>query len=416
MTRSGIGGMTVRIGRTKGISILALGLMGAAVAAQAQDSTVAEIVEIAVPSGPGASAPSIFALEDGRVALSWTEPAAQGHAVKVAVGNETGWSVPATVVAANDLIVNWADFPSVAVLPDGTLAVHWLKETDITTYSYDVNIALSHDNGETWSDPVIPHRDRTLSQHGFVTLLPVSDNRLSVFWLDGRDYGSDDTGAMQLRSADLAADGTLSSETVLDLRTCSCCQTSAAMAGDDTLLVAYRDRTEEEVRDISVVRRVDGVWSDPGSVHADGWEISGCPINGPAIGASGTDAVVAWFTAPMGAPAVKVAFSRDTGASFDPPFRIDSGEAAGRVDAQFLPDGSAVVTWVEWTRAGEILRLCRVTPDAGCRTPQAIAVNSAAGSINFPRMAVSGNDVYIAWSQPGARQRPDMIRMAVARY
>lgn len=416
MIMTGIGDTAFRFGGATWISMLTMGAIGAAVAAQAQDGTVADIVEIPVPAGPGASEPSIFALADGRVALSWTEPAAQGHAVKIAFGNQTGWSVPTTVVAASDLIVNWADFPSVAVLPDGTIAVHWLKETDIASYSYDVNIALSRDNGETWSDPVVPHRDGTQSQHGFVTLLPVSDTRLAVFWLDGRDYGTGDTGAMQLRSATLDTDGTLSSETLLDLRTCSCCQTSAAVADDDTLLVAYRDRTAEEVRDISVVRRVDGDWTDPRPVHADGWEISGCPINGPAIDAEGTGAVVAWFTAPMGEPAVKVAFSRDTGASFGPPFRIDSGEAAGRVDAQFLPDGSAAVTWVEWTGQGEKLRLCRVTPDAGCRTPQTVAVNAAAGSINFPRMAVSGNDVYITWSQPGVPRTPDTIRMTVARY
>jgi len=126
----------------------------------------------------------------------------------------------------------------------------------VTSFSYDVNIALSSDKGETWSAPVVPHRDGTQSQHGFVTLLPVSDSRFEVFWLDGREYGTEDTGAMQLRSASLDADGTLSPESLLDSRACSCCQTSAAVAGDGSILVAYRDRTVEEVRDISVVRKV----------------------------------------------------------------------------------------------------------------------------------------------------------------
>jgi len=416
MIMAEMGKIAFKFGGATRMSGLALGVFCAAFTAQAQEQVGATVAEIPVPAGPGSSEPSLFALADGRIAVSWTEPTEAGHAVKVALGNEAGWSAPSTVVAAGDLIVNWSDFASVAVLPDGTMAAHWLKETDVTSFSYDVNIALSSDKGETWSAPVVPHRDGTQSQHGFVTLLPVSDSRFEVFWLDGREYGTEDTGAMQLRSASLDADGTLSPESLLDSRACSCCQTSAAVAGDGSILVAYRDRTVEEVRDISVVRKVAGAWSEPRLVHADGWEISGCPVNGPAIDAEGSDAVVAWFTAAQSDPAVKVAFSRDSGASFDAPFRIDGGEAAGRVDTLLLQDGSAVVSWVEWTRLGEILRLCRVTPEDGCPAPQAVALNTAAGSINFPRMAGSGEEIYIAWGQPAAGRTPAGIRMIVARY
>ena len=49
----------------------------------------------------------------------------------------------------------------------------------------------------------------------------------------------------------------------------------------------YRDRTEAEIRDIAIVRLVDGIWSDPALVSADGWEIAGCPVNGPAIDSAG---------------------------------------------------------------------------------------------------------------------------------
>src|SRR5690606_40682603 len=59
----------------------------------------------------------------------------------------------------------------------------------------------------------------------------------------------------------------------------------------------YRDRTVDEIRDIHVARLEDGAWRTLPAVHADNWKIAGCPVNGPAIAATGNDAVVAWFSA-----------------------------------------------------------------------------------------------------------------------
>jgi len=367
-----------------------------------------KISEVDLPVAHGAQEPSLFSTDGGRVWMSWTEPVADGFAVKTAIGGATGWSEPQTVVSSDALFVNWADFPSVAAFPDGTLVAHWLNKNGPSSYDYDVNIALSADLGISWGDIIIPHRDRSRRQHGFVSLLPVATDRLLVVWLDGRAYDADAldeyedafANAIQLRATNLASDGTLSDNTLIDVRTCSCCQTSAAVTGDGVVLVAYRDRTEGEIRNISLVRLADGVWSDPATIHADGWEISGCPVNGPAIDAMAQTAVVAWFSGANDIPVVNVAFSNDGGLNFDNAIRVDIGEAAGRVDVVLLDEGSALVSWVEWTDVGEALLVCRATPATGCGTPQTVTLNDAAGSINFPRMVRNGNDVFIAWTQP----------------
>ena len=168
-----------------------------------------------------------------------------------------------------------------------------------------------------------------------------------------------------------------------------------------------------------MVRLVDGAWSEPASIHADGWEISGCPVNGPAIDTEGERAVVAWFTAADDVPVVNVAFSDDAGESFGRAIRIDAGQAAGRVDVLQLGDGSALVSWVEWTDAGEALLVCRALPESRCSDPQEITLSDAARSINFPRMVLAGDGVYIAWTQPLSEQStdPDLdvtIRMVLA--
>ena len=252
----------------------------------------------------------------------------------------------------------------------------------------------------------------------------MTQDRLLAVWLDGRAYDiNGDEGefanSIQLRATTIGSDGSLSDDVALDLRTCSCCQTSAAVAGDGTVLVAYRDRTAGEIRDISVMRRVAGNWSKPATVHADGWEISGCPVNGPAIDAVGENVIVTWFTAARDVTAVKIAFSDSVGESFAPAIRIDQGSATGRVDALYLGDGSALVSWVEWTEAGEVLYACRTHPVTGCTAPQVIVTNRQAGTIDFPRMAQGRDGVYIAWTQPLADksagpERDLTIRMVLA--
>ena len=157
-----------------------------------------------------------------------------------------------------------------------------------------------------------------------MTVLPDDGGRLLALWLDGRNYaatgafasGDAASDAMQLHTTILDADGSLSDSTLLDARTCTCCQTSAVVTDSGKVLVVYRDRSEDEIRDISILRMVDGVWSQPVSVSRDGWQIEGRPVNGPAIDSKGRRAVVAWFTAADNLPKVKLAFSDDEGESF----------------------------------------------------------------------------------------------------
>ena len=386
-------------------------VLGMVTSVAAEDLHIFE--EIPLPVGMDAREPSLHTSRDGRLLMSWTEANGPSFAMKIAVLDHGTWSEPRTVVASPDLFVNWADFPSVAAFADGTLIAHWLQKSGRSSYDYDVSIALSPDDGITWNPPIVPHADGTKAQHGFVTLAPSGDDVVAV-WLDGRAYdgalveGGAISGQMQLRSAVIKSDGSMTPDVAIDFTSCSCCQTSAAVAGD-ALLVAYRDRTDEEIRDISLTAFRDGRWSAPVPVHQDNWELSGCPVNGPAIDASDDKVVVAWFTGAGDVPAVKVAFSSDAGVSFGDALRIGEGEPIGRVSALMLDDGTALISWVEWHGADEALMICDVTPD-GCDAPHRLAVNSEVNSINFPQIASTPDGIYVAWTQPLPDGR-DTIRM-----
>ncbi|PWJ21414.1 sialidase family protein [Jannaschia seohaensis] len=373
------------------------------------DSIFTTIASVPSPAGAGGREPSVFATTDGDVLMSWTEPEGAGFAVRMALFDGATWAPAETIITSDELFVNWVDIPSVVAFEDGTLAAHWLQRAGRATYAYNVVLSLSKDGGESWADPIVPHKDRQGVQHGFVSLLPRGEDML-VIWLDGREYAGGGADApeggfsdsMQLRATRLTAEGDLSEDISVDARTCSCCQTSAALTGDGVAIVAYRDRTETEIRDISVVRYSEDGWSEPVTVHRDGWQIAGCPVNGPAVDARGGNAVVAWFTAPDDKPAVMASFSEDGGRSFLPPHRLDLGGAIGRVDTIMLGDETALVSWVEWTEEGEALMVCRVTLDEGCPSPTRLHLHTGPGSLNFPRMVAAPGGVIFAWTQPGA--------------
>ena len=368
---------------------------------------------VASPARAGSAEPNLSVAPDGRVFMSWLEPADSGHAVRIAAHDGTKWSEARTIAASRDFFVNWADFPSIAVLDGGRLAVHWLQRNGPATFAYGVRIAQSRDNGVTWSAPVTPHRDSTQSEHGFVAMWR-ERGALGAVWLDGRKFkkdGHDAGNEMMLVSTTLKPDGSLGPEVRLDERTCDCCQNAAAVTANGPI-VAYRNRSTEEIRDIYVTRRVSGKWATGIPVSNDNWKIAACPVNGPAISARDKRVALAWFTAPGDSARVNLAFSDDAGATFTAPVRVDAGTPAGRVDVALLPDGGALVTWVERV-GGEVaaVRARRFARDGKAGLSTTIASSTAARASGFPQMAVTGANVMFAWTVPG---KPSRIRVARA--
>lgn len=365
---------------------------------------LAQVRELPSPAGAGSAQPNLTVSSSGRVYLSWIEKLDAGrYSLRFAVREGAGWSAPRVIAEGANWFVNWADFPSLLVLPDGSLAAHWLVKSGPGTFDYDVTIARSFDEGRTWGQPFVPHRDGVKTEHGFVSLLAASDGNLAAVWLDGREmkagHDSHDHGEgdMTLRYVKIKRDGTLTDEAVLDARVCECCQTSAALTADGPLVV-YRDRSAEELRDISVVRQVRGQWSQPRPVHADGWKLSGCPVNGPAVAALGKRVAVAWFTAVNEQSRVKLAFSQDAGARFGEPLVIDDGAPVGRVDVLLLEDGSALVCWLEKLPAGGAVRLRRVWPNGKRGEAMTVAAAGTARSSGFPQMVRTGQTLVFAWT------------------
>lgn len=382
--------------------------------AAAAGETALPARELAIDAAPGSTAPRLTSGAGGRLVLSWTEPAGEGHRLMYAVLGE-GWGEPVMVASGEGWFVNWADFPSVLPLSDELWAAHWLVRRPAGGYAYDIAMATSTDGGATWSEPVTPHTDDTDSEHGFVTLFP-HPGGFGAIWLDGRNTvrppgESPADSGMTLRTATFDGSLAAADQAEIDGLVCDCCQTDAASTPAGPVAV-YRDRSEDEIRDISVARFVDGRWEPGVRVATDEWRIPGCPVNGPAIDAQGSRVAVAWFSAAGDRPRVSFAWSADSGASFGAPVEVASENNYGRARVALLGDGDAAVSWLCRTPedgAGVCLR--RVTAEGRAGPVRTLSAAAGTPALSVPQLARDGETLIVAWT----RRDDDGTRIASAR-
>ena len=376
-----------------------------------------QIVPLATPAGANSAQPQLSTSRHG-VVLSWIERNGPEATLKFSEKTTSGWSAAQPVASGKDWFVNWADVPSVVRLEDGTLAAHWLQKSGSDTYAYDVRLAYSKDNGKTWSASFTPHHDGTKTEHGFATLFQMPGAGLGLVWLDGRkmqggghDASGHGGGDMTLRFGSFGADWKQTEEVELDARVCECCPTTVAMTADGPI-VAYRDRSPEEVRDIYITRLENGKWTEGKPVHPDGWRVPACPVNGPALSARGKQVAAAWFNAKDNQPKAFAALSTDAGRTFGAPVRLDDEASLGRVDVELLPDGSAAAAYVEFASRRAQFRVRRIAADGSKSAPVAVSGMAGNRSSGYPRMVLSGDQLIFAWTEQegGASQ----VRTATA--
>lgn len=373
-----------------------------AVAATRAQSTV---TPLATPAGPDGGMYSLATGGDGRTYLVWIDPlAAGGHALRFSRLEGARWSAPATIATGANWFVNWADHPSLTAAADGRLYVHWLVNTGRKTgsYGYGIRVATSTDAGRTWTTAFEEGFDNVSDYAGFLNFFPRAGGMDAVYLTPLHpDTGGGSGHDEHVKTVGLVrfdANGKETSRQIADADSCSCCSTDIATTSNGPVAV-YRDHEAGEIRDISIVRLVNGAWTKPVPVARDGWVINACPTNGPAIAADGARVAVAWFTAANGSAQVKVAFSTDAGATFSAPLRIDDGTPVGWPDVLLLDDGRAFVSWLERTAdgVGEV----RVRPVSATAKGAATTVaQSASGrSTGIPMMARAGREAIVAWRQ-----------------
>ena len=249
--------------------------------------------DLASPAGAGSAEPHLAPGPNGTLVLSWVERDGEEFVLTYAQLREGKWSAPVGAARGADWVVSAADVPAIEHVTAQVWAAHWRVAAAGGPHAYDIAISVSADAGATWSAPRLLNDDGTATEHGFVSLFAWNGD-VGAVWLDGRDLAGEfedpesaAAAATTLRYARLGPDAGILEQGVIDELVCDCCTTGIARGAGGELLV-YRDRTPEEIRDIAVRRRTAAGWSEPVMLGPDGWEIEGCPVNGPAIDADGT--------------------------------------------------------------------------------------------------------------------------------
>ena len=348
--------------------------------------------------------------------LSWLEQKGSSATLKFSELTGDAWAPGKTIASSAKWFISDADVPTVMRMSDGTLVAATYPLIDYQLEAYDLRLAYSKDEGKTWSKPIAPHHDKTRTQHGFASLFEMPDKSLGLVWLDGRDMDpakKKEDGAMDVYFASFDSSWKQTAESSINARVCECCQTSVATTADGPI-VAFRDRTTDDIRDIHVTRVEQGKWTDAVSVHDDKWKIDACPVNGPAVAARGKNVVVAWFTALDDNGKAYAAFSQDSGRTWGAPIRLDDKVAEGHVDVELLVDGSAVATWVEFANNRSQFRARKVQASGERSKSIVIAGESDARVSGYPRMAKRGADLVFAWTESSG---PDtqQVKAAIGR-
>ena len=192
---------------------------------------------------------------------------------------------------------------------------------------------------------------------------------------------------MQLRTT--TVDNEVHSSELLDDRVCECCGTDAAII-DGKAVVAYRDRSANEIRDISLA----AVGFPAKNIHADNWSIEGCPVNGPSMDAMGSSCVIAWYTGAEKKSGVFATFLSDR---IDPPIQLSVG-FKGRVDVVMIDENTAVACWLETKDDSTSVTIATVHKDGTVTDRRIIAMVASSRKSGFPRIAKVKEGLLIAWT------------------
>lgn len=362
------------------------------------------IIYVSTPSQSASGEPYLYTDSSGTVFLSWVETIDSVNYLKFSTLENEQWTAPRVITSGKDWFVNWADYPML-VTNNHEMIAHFLEKSGAGKFAYDVKVTSSHDGGNSWMEPKTIHDDGLAAEHGFVSMIPYGDN-FFISWLDGRntvmegmEHHEGHHGQMSLRGAIVDNQGNKSNEWELDNRTCDCCQTTAVITANGPVVV-YRDRSEDEIRDMSIVRFVNNAWTAPKAIYNDQWKIAGCPVNGPRADAIGNDLAIAWYSLTNGEGNVKVIFSSDGGETFDEPIRVDEGKTIGRVDIVMIDSNTVMVSWME----GATIKARKINRNGESGKSFTVASTTEARSSGFPQMTKWGEKIVFAWTDDQDKQ------------
>lgn len=241
-----------------------------------------------------AGEPAIAADHHGRVALTWVTRDSIGQDLWLALSADSGatFTPPVRVNTRPGSVAATAEGrPAPVYGPGGELLVAWSERRGSDPMVADLVVRGSGDGGHTLGPPVVINDDAADAKaafHGFATLAFLPGGGVFAAWMDHREtaraiHGDEPTASIFYA---LSSDGgqSWSDNRPLTDRACPCCRPVALGDASGLLAVAYRAaRAGLREPALAVSRDRGASFALDTVLVADGWRLTTCPTDGPAL-------------------------------------------------------------------------------------------------------------------------------------
>ncbi|MFL2771561.1 MAG: sialidase family protein [Rhodospirillaceae bacterium] len=426
------------------------------------------VVDVGTPDA-NSSDPFLNTTIDGRVLLSWTEkpnPDEQGRNAFLA--QLDGQGNPVSPRRINDIEghVHWYGGDNrlkFSAAADGTITALWqapmAKEFKIS----NVYFASATSDGAFAASSVLNDDDNDPPvAHAFSTVETAPNGKVYATWIDGRNRtfeGMGEIKSTEERRADIkmrdltipehamksgprvqrsfaepnsqlfmavSEDGGKTfgeNYPITDIQVCACCVPNIAfLDGGDTVIVSYRNVTDESLRDNVIMRSADGgkTFSEPQYFSQDGWIARFCPHAGPSMISDGEGNLhISWFTpgtAERGDEGIYYAMSKDGGLTWTDRERLAETPSHTVLHAEITSDATGRL-WVVWENFAEgemkprIYMAHRGPNDSAWSETIEVGTGNAVTSM-LPMIASTGNGVYVSWIEKNGEDSQVKVRTA----
>jgi len=387
--------------------------------------------DLGIPGRANAN-PSVAA-SGSFVAVAWGAATGEGAtAVYVAVSRNGGgaFGTPVRVSdAASPANLSGEQPPRIALVARRGLApaitVVW---TSKGTSGTRLVSSESRDGGKSFGRPAVVAGTDAPGNRGWETVATDRDGRVVAIWLDHRDmaasaeaahlgHGAHQPGTVPRGAGDGAERARMSKvffgrlgesadPRPISDGVCYCCKTALATGADGSIYAAWRHVYPGNIRDIAFAMSRDRgrTFSGPVRISEDGWQLDGCPENGPALAVDAASRIhVVWPTLITEGGhetlALFHAASRD-GRTFTRRVRIVSNGPAYHPQIAVAGDGALVVAWDELSNHARRVTFARGMPgpdDSMTFVPMEAPVGTAG---SYPAIAATATGVVAVWTKP----------------
>ena len=414
--------------RLVGIGIVAALAMGAHTAGNRTVASGSGTTRLLIP-GRSNSAPTIAAHGD-LVAVAWhAAMAGTGGDVFVAVSRDGGASFgePARVNAVAGEARSGGELPPRIAIGAANgratpeLIVVWRARRERTS----LLLSRSLDGGRTFDAPTTLQSAEAAGERGWHSAAIAPDGRVHAVWLDHRGLApppgapphthgahrsaADGVDMAQKSGLYYAAVGQHSApiERELVKGVCYCCKTAVAADADGRVYAAWRHVYPGNIRDIAFLASRDGGQSfdAPARVAEDGWQIAGCPDDGPAIAVTTNRRVhVVWPTVITNGTEPQGALfhaATDDGRTFTARQRIPTLGGPKPTHPQIAAAAEGLVlAWdevVDGTRKSAVV-LMRLHADGSATFDRPVVLDPSSTASLYPVVVSAASGLVTAWT------------------